>query len=54
MNNLINTVLVIIFVCVIIQKYREYCINKQNTSETYNERFGMVPESHEHFDDIKS
>ena len=54
MNNLINIVLVVILICVIIQKYREYCINNQNTSETYNERFGMVPESHEHFDVDKS
>ena len=54
MNNLINTVLVIIFVCVIMQKYSEYCNNNQHTPETYNERFGMVPESHELFDVIKS
>ena len=54
MNNIINIVLVVILICVIIQKYREYCNNKQNTPETYNERFGMVPESHEHFDVIKS
>ena len=54
MNNLINIVLVVILICVIIQKYREYCNNKQYTLETYNERFGIVPESHENFDVIKS
>jgi hypothetical protein len=39
-----------LLIYLIIQKYNEYCYNLRNKPETYNERFGMVPESHEMFD----
>lgn len=48
--NIVYAILTIILICVIIKKYREYCSNIYKYTETYNERFGIVSDSREHFD----
>lgn len=47
--NPLYATMIIIIIYIIIQQYNVYC---KNNPETYHERFGIISDSHENFDDV--